>query len=98
MIEYHSSGFDDVTSVTRAQREESERVWESVRSGIQQLVDNGSVDPQVGPLLQARDAEFRQKAGLFDESVVDQQNAMHRVASIGQEGGGRMRRAASGGA
>ncbi|MFR9722235.1 hypothetical protein ACL02R_02530 [Streptomyces sp. MS19] len=98
MIEYKTSGFDGLGNMARAQREESERIWESVRSGIQHLVDNGSVDPQVGPLLQARDAEFRQKAGLFDESVVDQQNAMNRVASIGQEGGGRMRRAAAGGA
>ncbi|MFI7275679.1 hypothetical protein [Streptomyces sp. NPDC049879] len=97
-INFRSAEFTDISNVTKQQRDASVEIWRDVYSSIMSLVDQGTVDAQVGQIMEARNGDFQRNAGLHDESVANNFGAMNRVASIGQEGGSRMRRAAAGGA
>ncbi|WP_052851280.1 hypothetical protein [Streptomyces avicenniae] len=97
-IEFIASGFQDISSQTTAQREEVERIWNEVRNGIQSIAANEAVQEQVSARLAIRDAEFRQKVGVHDESVGNMHTGMNRVATMAGERAERMARVAGGGA
>jgi hypothetical protein len=90
VIQFTASGFEHLHSATNGQREECERIWESVRTALLELTEQGLVDEQIRGALVERDTQFRNQAAQFDENVQTNATAMRNVQNTGIEGGHAM--------
>ncbi|MDT0321156.1 hypothetical protein [Streptomyces millisiae] len=98
LIHFRSQNLTDIQTQTTGQQERYIGIWDTVRTQIMALVEQGLVDAQVGGVLAERDQIFRREATGFDDSVIAQNTAVRNVQNIGVEGGAAMVRAARGGA